>query len=103
MPREILIKKYPNRRLYDTDQARYVTYTDVINRVRDRFTVKVMDRKTGQDITNQVLLQCVAEQERTNAEAARLLPVDLLHRMLRIRMGTGKRIEILNTDDTIAA
>jgi polyhydroxyalkanoate synthesis repressor PhaR len=55
--------KYPNRRLYDTVESRYVTLADVRRLVVDRVDFVVLDRKTQQDITRSILLQVIAEQE----------------------------------------
>jgi polyhydroxyalkanoate synthesis repressor PhaR len=58
-----VIKKYPNRRLYDTDESRYITLADVRGLVCDHVEFAVIDKKTGEDITRCVLLQVISEQE----------------------------------------
>jgi polyhydroxyalkanoate synthesis repressor PhaR len=58
-----VIRKYPNRRLYDTVESRYVTLADVRRLVVERVEFVVLDRKTQQDITRAILLQVIAEQE----------------------------------------
>ena len=58
-----VIRKYPNRRLYDTVESRYVTLADVRRLVVERVDFVVLDRKTQQDITRSILLQVIAEQE----------------------------------------
>jgi polyhydroxyalkanoate synthesis repressor PhaR len=58
-----VIKKYPNRRLYDTAESRYITLEDVRKLVVDQVEFVVMDKKTQEDITNGILLQVIAEQE----------------------------------------
>jgi len=58
-----VIRKYPNRRLYDTVESRYVTLADVRRLVVERVDFVVLDRKTQQDITRTILLQVIAEQE----------------------------------------
>src|SRR5687767_14280540 len=58
-----VIKKYPNRRLYDTVESRYITLADVRKLVVDRVDFVVIDKKTQQDITRGILLQVIAEQE----------------------------------------
>jgi polyhydroxyalkanoate synthesis repressor PhaR len=58
-----VIRKYPNRRLYDTVESRYVTLADVRRLVIERVDFVVLDRKTQQDITRSILLQVIAEQE----------------------------------------
>lgn len=58
-----LIKKYPNRRLYDTQTSTYITVTDVKQLVLDREVFKVVDAKTNDDLTRAILLQIILEEE----------------------------------------
>jgi polyhydroxyalkanoate synthesis repressor PhaR len=58
-----VIKKYPNRRLYDTVESRYITLSDVRRLVVDRIDFVVVDKKNNADITRSILLQVIAEQE----------------------------------------
>ena len=58
-----IIRKYPNRRLYDTVESRYVTLADIRRLVVERIDFVVLDRKSQQDITRSILLQVIAEQE----------------------------------------
>jgi polyhydroxyalkanoate synthesis repressor PhaR len=58
-----VIKKYPNRRLYDTVESRYITLADVRRLVVERVDFVVVDKKNGADITRSILLQVIAEQE----------------------------------------
>jgi polyhydroxyalkanoate synthesis repressor PhaR len=58
-----VIRKYPNRRLYDTVESRYVTLADIRRLVVERVDFVVLDRKSQQDITRSILLQVIAEQE----------------------------------------
>jgi polyhydroxyalkanoate synthesis repressor PhaR len=58
-----IIRKYPNRRLYDTVESRYVTLADIRRLVVERVDFQVLDRKSQQDITRSILLQVIAEQE----------------------------------------
>jgi len=58
-----VIRKYPNRRLYDTVESRYVTLADIRRLVVERIDFVVLDRKSQQDITRSILLQVIAEQE----------------------------------------
>ena len=58
-----LIKKYPNRRLYDTQTSAYITLTDVKQLVLDNQPFKVVDTKTEEDITRAILLQIILEEE----------------------------------------
>src|SRR4029079_13121134 len=57
------IKKYPNRRLYDTVESRYITLADIRRLVIERTDFVFIDRKTQTDITRSVLLQVISEQE----------------------------------------
>jgi polyhydroxyalkanoate synthesis repressor PhaR len=58
-----VIKKYPNRRLYDTVESRYITLADVRRLVVERIEFVVVDKKNNADITRSILLQVIAEQE----------------------------------------
>lgn len=58
-----IIKKYPNRRLYDTEISSYITIEDVRQLIVDGETFEVRDAKSGEDLTRSVLLQIIAEQE----------------------------------------
>src|SRR6266545_8262472 len=58
-----ILKKYPNRRLYDTSTSKYITLEDVRRLVLDGVQFVVRDSKTDEDITRSVLLQVIAEQE----------------------------------------
>src|ERR1700684_1499191 len=58
-----VIKKYPNRRLYDTVESRYITLADVRRLVLERIEFVVADKKNNADITRSILLQVIAEQE----------------------------------------
>ena len=58
-----VIKKYPNRRLYDTVESRYITLTDVKRLVVEKIGFMVVDKKNNADITGSILLQVISEQE----------------------------------------
>lgn len=58
-----IIKKYPNRRLYDTEISRYITLEEVRQLVLQSVRFKVEDKRTHEDITRSILLQVIAEQE----------------------------------------
>lgn len=58
-----VIKKYPNRRLYDTAISRYITLEEVRQLVIDNRSFQVVDKRSGEDITRSILLQVIAEQE----------------------------------------
>ena len=57
------IKKYPNRRLYDTEESRYITLADIRRLVLERIDFVVIDKKSEEDITRSILLQVISEQE----------------------------------------
>jgi polyhydroxyalkanoate synthesis repressor PhaR len=80
-----VIRKYPNRRLYDTTESRYVTLADVRRLVIDGVDFVVLDRKTQQDITRTILLQVIAEQE---GGGESLMSRDFLSQVIR-SYGTG--------------
>ncbi len=64
---ERLIKKYPNRRLYDTQTSSYITLTDVKQLVLDADEFTVVDAKTNEDLTRSILLQIILEEEANGA------------------------------------
>ena len=75
-----VIKKYPNRRLYDTVESRYITLEDVLKLVCDRVEFTVVDQKTQEDITRNILLQVIAEQEHAGEP---LMSRDFLSQVIR--------------------
>ena len=80
MSRPRIIKKYPNRRLYDTEISSYVTLEDVRQLVIDAENFEVHDAKTGQDITRTVLLQIISEREEAGEP---LLSANVLQQLIR--------------------
>lgn len=76
-----LIKKYPNRRLYDTKTSAYITLGDVKQMVLDGETFNVVDAKTGDDLTRSILLQIILEEE--SGGGLPLFSTDLLSQMIR--------------------
>ena len=75
-----LIKKYPNRRLYDTRTSSYITLADVKDLVLNHEHFQVVDAKTGEDLTRSILLQIILEEE---AGGAPMFTSDLLAHMIR--------------------
>ncbi|MCB1917299.1 MAG: polyhydroxyalkanoate synthesis repressor PhaR [Rhodocyclaceae bacterium] len=75
-----LIKKYPNRRLYDTKTSSYITLSDVKELVLGHEEFQVVDAKTGEDLTRSILLQIILEEE---AGGAPMFTSDLLAHMIR--------------------
>jgi len=76
-----LIKKYPNRRLYDTEISSYITIDDVRQLIVDGEAFEVCDARSGDDLTRQVLLQVIAEHEQ---DGPPLLTPSLLMRLVRL-------------------
>jgi polyhydroxyalkanoate synthesis repressor PhaR len=76
----IVLKKYANRRLYDTQQSAYVTLNDVADIVRQGKTIKAIDAGTKEDVTAFVLTQIMLDQAKNNNA---LLPAPLLHMIIR--------------------
>jgi len=77
---ERLIKKYPNRRLYDTRTSTYITLADVKELVVKHEDFRVVDAKTGEDLTRSILLQIILEEE---AGSEPMFTSDLLSQMIR--------------------
>ncbi len=75
-----IIKKYPNRRLYDTHQSRYITLANVRELVMAETAFQVIDRQSGEDITRSILLQIIMEQE---AGGQPLFSTDILAQFIR--------------------
>lgn len=78
MPRRI--RRYDNRKLYDTEASEYVSLADIADLVRHGETVEVVDKETGQDLTAQTLTQVILEEGKNGQQ---LLQSDLLHDLLR--------------------
>ncbi|MCG6890277.1 MAG: polyhydroxyalkanoate synthesis repressor PhaR [Gammaproteobacteria bacterium] len=75
-----IIKKYPNRRLYDTERSQYVTLQQIRSLVLDEIPFIVIDQKSEDDITRSILLQIILEQE---SETNPLFSNDNLERFIR--------------------
>ncbi len=82
-----IIKKYPNRRLYDCAESRYVTLANIRQLVLDRVEVMITDHVTRKDITCQILLQVMLEQEQAGEP---ILSQETLARMIRSRALSAK-------------
>ena len=79
-----IIKKYPNRRLYDTKDSRYITLGDICHLVMDREGFEVVDQKSGDNLTCGILLQVMAEQVNSGRSA---VSRDMLTQMIRVYCG----------------
>lgn len=80
MATPITIKKYGNRRLYDTEDSRYITLDELATKIRGGADVRIVDAKTGEDLTQGTLAQIVME----GRGGAQLLPVQLLTQLVRL-------------------
>jgi polyhydroxyalkanoate synthesis repressor PhaR len=74
-----VIKKYTNRRLYDTGRSSYVTLEDLCEMIKDGYDFVVYDAKSGEDITRSVLTQIIVEQE---ANGQNLLPTNFMRNLI---------------------
>ena len=86
----IIIKKYANRRLYNTDTSTYVTLDDLASMVRSECDFMVYDAKTGEDLTHSVLTQIIVEQESKGQQ--NLLPVGFLRQLIRFYGNSMERL-----------
>jgi len=75
-----IIKKYPNRRLYDTEESQYITLAEIRKLVVDGVEFKVLDQQSQADLTNSILLQVIAEHE---ASGDPMLSRELLTNLIR--------------------
>jgi polyhydroxyalkanoate synthesis repressor PhaR len=75
-----IIKKYPNRRLYDTETSSYITLTDVKKLVLDQVGFRVEDAKTREDLTRSILLQIILDEESAGAP---MFSSDMLSQIIR--------------------
>lgn len=80
----VVIKKYANRRLYDTETSAYITLDDLCERVKQGSDFVVLDAKTGHDLTRQVLTQIIFEQE---SKGSQILPTNFLRSVIRFYDG----------------
>ncbi len=80
VPDEHLVKKYPNRRLYDTRESRYIALEDIRRLVMASIPFRVTDAKSGEDITRSILLQVIVEQEESGQP---ILSTAVLEQLIR--------------------
>lgn len=76
----VVVKKYSNRRLYDTETSRYITMEELAEKIRTGANVRVVDAKTDEDLTQATLTQLIIESR----GAGKLLPVPLLTQLIRM-------------------
>ena len=80
-----IIKRYQNRKLYDTHQSCYVTLEEIAQTIREGHEIQVIDNKTKNDITYMTQIQLLFDQERKSSKPGN---VDLLKRVIRCTEGT---------------
>lgn len=85
MVEERIIKKYPNRRLYDTGESKYITLTDVRELVMAGTRFKVVDSNNKEDLTRQILMQIIIEEE---SGGRPLFTAEMLAQLIRFYGGT---------------
>lgn len=85
----LLIKRYASRRLYNTETSDYVTLEDIAAFIREGREVRIVDLKSGDDLTRQYLLQIIAEHE---SRGENVLPVDVLTDLVRSYAGNAQSV-----------
>jgi polyhydroxyalkanoate synthesis repressor PhaR len=83
----VTIKKYPNRRLYDTSAGKYVNLEDLATMIRDGREIQVVDSKTGEDLTRVVLTQIILEDAKGQPTG---LPLELLRQLIMVSDRAGQ-------------
>lgn len=78
-----VIRKYANRRLYDTEQSRYVTLEDLRGLILEEVPFRVEDAKSGEDLTRTILLSIIIEQEQAEGDSE-VFSNDLLQQLIRV-------------------
>jgi polyhydroxyalkanoate synthesis repressor PhaR len=81
---KVTIKKYANRRLYDTESSSYITLDRLAAMIREGRDFEVVDAKTGEDITHQVLTQIIVDEE---SRGTTMLPVNFLRQLIGLYGG----------------
>lgn len=75
-----IIKRYPNRKLYDTEESRYVNLDELAVMIREGLDVRVLDHKSGEDMTGMVLAQIIYEEEKNKQ---RTMPAEVMKRIIQ--------------------
>lgn len=84
------LRRYPSRKLYNTATSKYIRLPEIAEEVRKGAVIRVEDTETGEDVTRQVLLQIIMEQE-TQADGA-VLSVDVLMDMIRVHQSKASEM-----------
>jgi polyhydroxyalkanoate synthesis repressor PhaR len=79
---KLIIKRYGNRRLYNTETSSYVNYQDLIEMIRKGRDMQVIDSRTKEDVTKSILIQIILEEEKNKKS---MLPVEFLFQLIRSR------------------
>ena len=79
---KLIIKRYGNRRLYNTETSSYVNYQDLIEMIRNGRDMQVIDSRTKEDVTKSILIQIILEEEKNKKS---MLPVEFLFQLIRSR------------------
>ena len=87
----VLIKRYANRKLYNTETSRYITLQGIAELIEQGTDVRVIDNETGEDITSVTLSQILVDSERSNRAVPRTLLSDLIQRSGDVLYGALKR------------
>ncbi len=96
----VIIKKYANRRLYDTESSSYITLERLAEMVRQKRQFKVVDAKSGDDITHNVLTQIIMEEE---ARGKTMLPAGFLRELIGMYGGAMQPMVPQFLEDSLAA
>jgi polyhydroxyalkanoate synthesis repressor PhaR len=100
MPLQILIKRYSNRRLYDTSKGAYVTLSDIAETLREGHDVNIVDAKTGGQMTKTVMLQVLLAEEQTK-DQTRLLTNKFLKDIVRLYKSPSESLVALYLEQSI--
>jgi polyhydroxyalkanoate synthesis repressor PhaR len=84
---KLIVKRYGNRRLYNTETSSYVNYQDLIEMIRGGRDMQVIDSRTKEDVTKSILIQIILEEEKNKKS---MLPVEFLFQLIRSREETAQ-------------
>ena len=86
----LLIKRYPNRRLYDTGRSSYITLDELAETLSQGTRVQVIDSKSGEDLTQRVMVQAILTDRHVHKLSC--LPIDFLHMVLQLEDPTMRSL-----------
>ena len=96
--KETVLRKYPNRRIYDPTKNAHVTLSEIADRVKNGEKIRVVDQKTGEDLTQIIMGQVLFETLKTRPD---YLPLDLVLLMIRAHPGLSSRTVPMGTLNTV--